>query len=108
MLALHWRHYVNRGPRKMMMGEKKRACEAKRACIKKRGRLVDLLDAGAVLRCTGEAAGSTTAGRAARESAGSTASSAVQLLHDGVGNRLELLLLLLVLLLRAFLRGVEP
>ena len=107
MLALHWRHYVNRGPRKMMMGEKKRACEAKRACIKKRRRLVDLLDAGAVLRCTGEATGST-AGRAARESAGRTASSAVQLLHDGVGDRLELLLLLLVLLLRALLRGVEP
>ncbi len=51
MLALHWRHYVNRGPRKMMMGEKKRACEAKRAW--NRRRLVDLLDAGAVLRCTG-------------------------------------------------------
>ena len=37
-----------------------------------------------------------------------TTSTSVELLHDGVGNTLELLLPLLVLLLGGFLRVVEP
>lgn len=71
-------------------------------------RLVDLLDRGALLwrgarSTTGEATGST-----AREAAWCAAGTRVQLLHDRVGDALELLLLLLVLLLRRLLRVVEP
>ena len=76
---------------------------------RERSRLVDLLDAGTILATTRsstarEATGSSTAGETAR----STTSTSVELLHDGVGNTLELLLPLLVLLLGGFLRVVEP
>ncbi|GKT78696.1 NAD-specific glutamate dehydrogenase [Colletotrichum tofieldiae] len=71
--------------------------------------LVDLLDGGAVVRGTGGAT-STSAGEAARGTAGTggTASAAVELHHDGVGNALELLLALLVLLASGLLVLVEP
>ena len=76
---------------------------------RERSRLVDLLDAGTILATTRsstarETTGSSTAGETAR----STTSTSVELLHDGVGNTLELLLPLLVLLLGGFLRVVEP
>lgn len=71
-------------------------------------RLVDLLNRGTVVVCTASAgAGAREAAwSATREAAGSTARSttrSVELLHDGVGDALELLLLLLVLLLRGLL-----
>ena len=76
---------------------------------KEKSRLVDFLDAGTILATTRsstarEATGSSTAGETAR----STTSTSVELLHDGVGNTLELLLPLLVLLLGGFLRVIEP
>ena len=76
---------------------------------RERSRLVDLLDAGTILATTRsstarETTGSSTAGETAR----STTSTSVELLHDGVGNTLELLLPLLVLLLGGLLRVVEP
>ena len=80
--------------------------------------LVDLLDAWAILTGTGEATRSTAAARetarTTREASCTTretsfpTSSAVQFLHDGVGNALELLLLVFVLFLRSLLRAVEP
>ena len=69
--------------------------------------LVDLLDGGAVVGVgtgltTGEAAGGT-----AGHATGSTAST-VELHHDGVGNGLELLLVVLVLLTSGLLVLIEP
>jgi len=56
---------------------------------------------GEATRCASrESTGTLAAGRAT--------SRGVEALHDGVRNRLELLLLLFVLLLRALLRSVEP
>ncbi|KAL2282007.1 hypothetical protein FJTKL_11094 [Diaporthe vaccinii] len=72
--------------------------------------LVDLLDGGTVVATS---AGSTAAG-STREAAGSTAGSArstastVELHHDGVGDTLQLLLLVLVLLTSGLLVLVEP
>jgi hypothetical protein len=79
--------------------------------VRDASRLVNLLDGRAVLAAsratrTGEAAGRTT--RAAGEAARCAARCAVELLHDGHGDALELLLLLLVLLLGALLRRIEP
>ena len=58
---------------------------------KEKSRLVDFLDAGTILASTR-----------------STTCTRVELLHDGVGNTLELLLPLLILLLGGLLRVVEP
>lgn len=78
--------------------------------------LVNLLDGGAVIvagtragaASTREAAGTAgTAGEATGGTAGSTAST-VELHHDGVGDTLELLLVLLVLLAGSLLALVEP
>jgi len=77
--------------------------------------LVDLLDGGAVVvvgatGTAGEATGST-AGEAAGSTAGAArggTASTVELHHDGVGNALKLLLVLLVLLLGGLLVLIEP
>jgi hypothetical protein len=82
---------------------------SQRCCF---ARLVDFLDAGALLcASTGETAGCSTAREATSttwEATGSASSTGVELLHDRVGNTLELLLLLLVLLFRCLLRAVKP
>jgi hypothetical protein len=80
-------------------------------------RLVDLLDGGAIVVVAGTA-GSTTgeatrgatghaAGHTTRHATRSTTST-VELHHDGVGNTLKLLLVLLVLLAGSLLALVEP
>lgn len=78
--------------------------------------LVDLLDGRAIITTlaasatrtasTGEAAGAASSGHATGHTA--TLTRAVELHHDGVGDSLELLLVLLVLLLRGGLAVVEP
>ena len=71
--------------------------------------LVDLLDGRTLLWGTARSTTREAAwGSTSREASGSTTSTGVQLLDDGVGDTLELLLLLLVLLLRGLLRVVEP
>ena len=70
--------------------------------------LVDLLDGGAVVGvgaglAAGEAAGSSTG-----HATGGSTTSTVELHHDGVGNSLELLLVVLVLLTSGLLVLVEP
>lgn len=75
---------------------------------------VDLLNTGTLLACTWCTAGEAS-GSAAREAAGSATREAarrttcrVEFLHNGVGDRLKLLLPLLVLFLRRLLRSIEP
>ena len=91
-----------------------RRCKARGdVSVASANRLVDLLDGRPVVRClrAGETARSTageTARCASREALGCAARCRVQLLHDRVGNRLELLLAGLVLLLRGFRGDVEP
>ena len=76
-----------------------------------RNRLVDLLNGGAVIVGSGTTgsreATRSTAGEATRSTTGRTAST-VELHHDGVGNALELLLALLVLLTGRLLVLIEP
>ena len=83
--------------------------ESSRRDDERASRLVDLLDRGAVLgRAAARCATREAARCAAGEATGCAARRAVELLHDGVGDALELLLLVLVLLLRGLLRRVEP
>src|SRR6266446_7999767 len=70
-------------------------------------RLIDLLHTRSFLthatRCT-----TGTTSTSTREAARSSTSSTLEFLHDRIGNPLKLLLILLVLLLRALLRSIEP
>lgn len=75
---------------------------------RRRNRLVDLLDAGTLLTTGGRSTAREAAWCATGEATWCAASATVELLHDGVGDRLELLLLRLVLVLRRLLRVVEP
>lgn len=72
--------------------------------------LVNLLDGRAVVVVAGGSAAAGSTGEATRgaSSTRGTASRAVELHHDGVGNALELLLALLVLLASSLLVLVEP
>lgn len=71
--------------------------------------LVDLLDGGAVV-ATGAGCATGSTREAARSTTGATGSAAstVELHHDGVGDTLQLLLLVLVLLTGGLLVLVEP
>ena len=76
--------------------------------------LVDLLDGGAVVAAGTRGTTGTTGAREAARTAGhatghaTLTTSSVELHHDGVGNGLELLLVLLVLLTSGLLAVVEP
>lgn len=78
----------------------------KESRVSTEGHLVDLLDGGTVV--TTGTGGGTGARSTAGHAAGHATSTTVELHHDGVGNGLKLLLLLLVLLARSLLALVEP